>query len=204
MTEDRWWRGFDAVVCESLSAGSRVLDVGCGGGGLVRRLVEAGFDAVGVDPRAAASPCLVAKRVEEVNVGEVGRFDAVTAVMALHHVELERVLAALSRLLRRDGRVLVSEFAWERYDGRAAWWLESHDRAAADHSVGSWRREHGDLHTGETVRAALADAFSEEQSTPRPYLARMLDASELEGEEETLIGEGALPALGWWFFGRAR
>ena len=34
MGDDRWWRGFDAVVAGAVAPGSRVLDVGCGDGRL--------------------------------------------------------------------------------------------------------------------------------------------------------------------------
>ena len=55
-TPDRWWRGLDVAIVEALPSGARVLDIGCGGGGLVRHLSAAGLDAVGVDPRAPDAP----------------------------------------------------------------------------------------------------------------------------------------------------
>ena len=148
MGDDRWWRGFDAVVSDAAAPGSRVLDVGCGDGGLVERLVASGFDAVGVDPQAPPRPRLIRERVE--HLGSIGRFDVVCAVMTLHHVELDPVLAAIGRLLRPGGRLLAYEFAWEAYDERAASWLARHDRSGADNSVTAWQLEHADLHTGAT------------------------------------------------------
>jgi SAM-dependent methyltransferase len=146
--DDRWWRGFDAVVSDAAAPGSRVLDVGCGDGGLVERLVASGFDAVGVDPQAPPRPRLIRERVA--HLGSIGRFDAVCAVMTLHHVELDPVLAAIGRLLQPGGRLLAYEFAWEAYEERAASWLARHDRSGADNSVTAWQLEHADLHTGAT------------------------------------------------------
>jgi SAM-dependent methyltransferase len=199
VADDRWWPGFDAVILDSVAVGSRVLDVGCGDGALVDHLAANGLDAVGVDPRAPARPRLIQERVEQ--VGSIGHFDAVCVVMALHHAELEPVLAAIVRLLRTGGRVFVDELAWEKFDERAASWLAAHDRSGADNSVTGWQLEHGDLHTAATIRSALYDAFGLRSETQRPYLARMLGIHELEHEERAMIADGALPALGWWYCG---
>ena len=202
MSDDRWWRGFDAVVVDAVAPGSRVLDVGCGDGGLVERLAACGFDAVGVDPQAPRRPRLMQERVEQ--VGEIGRFDAVCAVMTLHHVELDPVLAAIVRLLRPGGRLLAYEFAWEAYDRRAEAWLARHDRSGADNSVKAWQLEHADLHTGATLRSRIGDVLDLRRETPRPYLARMLGQHGLEDQEQALIADGALPALGRWYFATAQ
>jgi hypothetical protein len=78
VTGSRWWQGLDTIVAAALPAGARVLDVGCGDGGLVDRLTELGFDALGVDPAAPARPRLVREAVEHVR--DLGAFDAVTVV----------------------------------------------------------------------------------------------------------------------------
>jgi SAM-dependent methyltransferase len=194
---DRWWRGlgFDAVILDSVPTGSRVLDVGCGDGSLVEHLAANGLDAVGVDPHGPDHPRLIREPVE--HVASIGRFDAVCAVMALHHADLGPVLAAIVRLLRPRGRLLVCEFAWEKYDERAASWMAAHDDSDTDSSVEGWRLEHADLHTGSAIRSALDDAFASRDETEGPYLACMLSKPELEPEERTLISAGELPALGW-------
>lgn len=202
MADDHWWRGFDAVILDRVAAGSRVLDIGCGNGGLVKRLSASGLDALGVDPRAPAHPRLIQEPVEQVR--SIGQFDAICAVMALHHAELDEVVPAIRRLLRANGQLFVSEFAWELYDERAASWLALHDVSDADNSVTGWRLEHGDLHTGATVRTRLTSAFELNEETERPYLARMLGRGELEAEEQAMIAEGALPALGRWYFAERR
>jgi 2-polyprenyl-3-methyl-5-hydroxy-6-metoxy-1,4-benzoquinol methylase len=199
VTSDLWWRGFDALLLGALSARSRVLDVGCGDGGLVERLAAHGLDAVGVDPNAPARPRLIRERVEEVSA--IGRFDAVCSVMALHHSDLERVIRAITQLLRPGGRLFVSEFSWEGYDERAAAWVAVHGGST---SVEDWQAEHGDLHTGAVVQAALAEAFEPLSLTERPYLARMVGKPTLEREEQRSMEEGALPAFAWWYCGVAK
>ena len=48
MADSRWWKDFDAVLAAAVPAGSRILDVGRGDGGLVDRLAELGFEVFGV------------------------------------------------------------------------------------------------------------------------------------------------------------
>jgi SAM-dependent methyltransferase len=202
MGDDRWWRGFDATVAAELAPGSRILDVGCGDGGLVERFVELGYEALGVDPKAPAHARLLQTRLEDAD--HLGRFDAITAVMALHHADLEAVVPALRRLLRVDGWLFLSELEWNAYDERAAAWLAANDPSEADNSVAGWIGEHDDLHTGATMRAALSAAFAPVADVPRPYLARMLGRHGLEAGEQALIDAGAMPALGFWYVARPR
>lgn len=200
MADDRWWNQLDAVIAATLPANSRVLDLGCGDGGLVDRLTELGLDAVGVDPRAPNRPRLVRGRVE--HAMGLGEFDAITAVMALHHAELGAVVPLLVRLLRPHGRLFVYEFGWDCYDERAAEWLTGHDPSDADNSMAGWWREHGALHSIPTIRRALSARFEPTLQIPRPYLARMLGQPDLEAEEHALVDAELLPALGHWYFGR--
>jgi SAM-dependent methyltransferase len=200
MADDRWWKDLEAVVAAMIGSGSRILDVGCGDGGLVERLTELGFDAVGVDPRAPAHPHLIQAQVQSAT--ELGKFDAVTVTMALHHSELPEVVQAIKEQLHPGGLLFVSEFAWERYDERAAAWLAEHDPSDNDNSVAGWHREHGDLHSWATVRQTLSDGFTCMLEVDRPYLARMLRRRELELDEHALIDARLLPALGIWYLAR--
>jgi SAM-dependent methyltransferase len=203
MGGDHWWQEFDAVLAASLPAGARVLDLGCGDGGLVDRMAELGFDALGVDPRAPDHLRLIRQRIEQV-VG-LGEFDAITAVMALHHADLDAVVPAIGRLLRPRGRLFMYDFGWDCYDDRAAKWLASHDRSDADNSIAGLRREHGKFHTIPTITQALSARFEPTIHVPRPYLARMLARPDLEAEEHALIDAQLLPPLGLWYIaGNAR
>ena len=196
MADSRWWKDFDAAVAAALPAGARVLDVGCGDGGLVDRLGEFGLDALGVDPAAPAHPRLIREPAEQVQ--RLGVFDAVTAVMVLHHAELDVMTAAVTRLLRPQGRLFVYDFDWDAYDDRSAGWLATHDPSQADNSVAGWRHEHRDLHTRATIKEALHTRFELLLEVRRPYLARMLAREDLEAVERTLIDVQTLPALGFW------
>jgi SAM-dependent methyltransferase len=200
-TDDRWWRGFDDAILDALPANARVLDVGCGDGGLARRLALGGLDAFGVDPRAPAEPRMIQEPVE--SLGDVGTFDAVCAVMSLHHADLEPVFAALTRLLRPRGQLFVYEFAWAAYDQRAASWLAERDASGADNSVTGWHAEHADLHPASAIRAMITETFDLEIEVERPYLARMLRAHHLEREEQAMIDDCRLPALGRWYVARS-
>jgi SAM-dependent methyltransferase len=119
--------------------------------------------------------------------------------MSLHHAELEPVLAAIARLLTPGGLLFAYELEWESYDERAAAWLAEHDPSDADNSVSAWQVEHTDLNTGAATRAALEGFFDVRSDLPRPYLARMLGMRDREAEEQALIADGSLPALGRWY-----
>ncbi len=200
MADSRWWKDFDVVLDAAVPGGSRILDVGCGDGGLVDRLAELGFDASGVDPAAPSRRRLLRQRVEDAQ--HLGGFDAVTAVMSLHHAELQAVVPALAKLLRPRGSFFMYEFSWDAYDDRAAAWLAEHDQSAADNSVPGWWHEHRRLHTSATMKRALYAHFEPVLEIRRPYLARMLGRHDLEAIEHALIDARMLPALGFWIIAR--
>ena len=186
-----------------LPAGARVLDVGCGDGGLVERLVERGFDAHGVDPAAPADhPRLTRGSVED--LAPDAAFDAATASMSLHHGDLGAMLPAIASLLRPGSPVHVVEYAWDEYDERAAAWVAAHAEPDADWSVATWRAKRADLHRGATIAAALASAVSDVTEARTPHLARALGRGDLEDEERALIAASKLPALGRRYVGYIR
>lgn len=121
-------------------------------------------------------------------------FDAITAVMVLHHAELDAVVPALTRVLAPNGRLCLYD------DERAATWLVEHDPSDADNSIAGWLHEHRELHTISTIRQALSARFVPTLEVMRPYLARMLSRPDLEGEEHAMIDAQKLPALGFWYF----
>lgn len=98
----------------------RILDVGCGSGGLAVRLAAAGFDVTGVEPRAEAieaarriAPEVFFVQAQAETLPEsIGPFDAACMVNALHHVAPAEMRNALSRVLsvlRPGGELLVIE-----------------------------------------------------------------------------------------------
>jgi 2-polyprenyl-6-hydroxyphenyl methylase/3-demethylubiquinone-9 3-methyltransferase len=103
-------------------AGSRVLDVGCGGGLLAEALARAGARVTAIDLapgmievarlHAAESALAVDYRLvsaEQVAAAEPAGFDVVTCMEMLEHVpEPAAMTATLARLLRPGGALFVS------------------------------------------------------------------------------------------------
>jgi SAM-dependent methyltransferase len=103
-------------------AGKDVVDIGCGGGGLVRELAAAGARATGVEispeqvaPALAADPDGVGRylvgRAERLPLPDAS-MDVAIFMRALHHVppgELKPALREARRVLRPDGLVYVAE-----------------------------------------------------------------------------------------------
>jgi len=99
-----------------LESGSRVLDVGSGGGFVTRALIEAGHDAVALDlslraigaAHGVGIPQAVVARGEQLPFAE-DRFDAIVCSEVLEHVnDPAAVVAEAARVLRPGGRFLFS------------------------------------------------------------------------------------------------
>lgn len=97
---------------------SRILDVGCGSGSLVRRLRELGFKrATGLDPFAVNDP----PYVRRCNLNEIdGEWDVVMFHHSFEHMEEPaETLRAVRRFLAPDGRLLIRmpvvNWAWKEY-----------------------------------------------------------------------------------------
>ncbi|NIA28055.1 MAG: bifunctional 2-polyprenyl-6-hydroxyphenol methylase/3-demethylubiquinol 3-O-methyltransferase UbiG [Desulfobulbaceae bacterium] len=102
--------------------GSKVLDIGCGGGILTEAMATAGATATGLD--MAEKPLAVARlhqiesgldinyqqgTAEELASKEAGQYDVVTCLEMLEHVpEPSRVIASAYRLVRPGGEVFFS------------------------------------------------------------------------------------------------
>jgi SAM-dependent methyltransferase len=113
---------FDAIADRlGIGAGTRVLDVGCGAGGFLRRLADRGADATGLD----AAPALLAIARErlpgaDLREGEMeqlpwddGGFDAVCGINAVQYATRPTVAAAEAARVTRSGG-LVAIASWGR------------------------------------------------------------------------------------------
>jgi hypothetical protein len=166
--------GFTEFVLHHLPpAPARVLEVGCGDrGGVVSALVDAGYDAIGVDPRAPAGP-----RFRQMDFREVeGEFDAVVAGRVIHH--LDPLDEAVARLAALAPLLVVDEFAWDLIDPELQAWYEA-ERATRPDAVGpptieQWRWRHPGLHPHDVLLGALRARYDERVLEWLPYFHHWL------------------------------
>ncbi|MBO0904628.1 class I SAM-dependent methyltransferase [Jiella sonneratiae] len=168
----------DVVVAALRFAAARtVLDVGCGGGRLVGRLIREGFDATGVDPaplavetaRRTVPAAGFAEAGAEALPFEAGRFDAVVFMNSLHHVPAERMADALAearRVVRQEAAILIVEPLAEGSYFEAMRPVEDETAirqaagaAIADAVRAGRLRLRGNVVFEETIRFADVDAF---------------------------------------------
>ncbi len=94
-----------------LSAGDRVLEVGCGRGHLTGRLADRGIDVTGIDanPMAAevaGSDRVMTMRAESLEFDDA-TFDAVVSIHAIEHLPLlDTAVAEMARVLKPGGHAL--------------------------------------------------------------------------------------------------
>lgn len=205
------WRFVRAELPE---APARVIELGCGpDGGLVPELRRAGYEAAGVDPEAPAEPGYY--QVEFERYQPPALVHAVVACASLHHVaDLGLVLDKVAAVLRPGGTLVVTEWAWERFDEPTARWCFSrlgpvsnppgwlHRRReewaasglAWDTCQRTWaEREH--CHSGETMLRELGIRFDRRVCERGPYFFHDLVGT-AEIDEQAVIGAGLIQATG--------
>jgi SAM-dependent methyltransferase len=194
---------------------ARILEVGCGNGRLARTLSRAGYEVVAVDPEAPAGRIFRRSRIEDLD--ETRRFDFAVAGLALHHVaSLPVVLDKISGLLRARGRIVVYEFAWDRFDRKTAQWFwlrrsalsppmrrRFGGRSASD-SLRRWRRTFGDLHTYRRMRRELDRRFTPRFFAWSPYLHDFPGDISSEPQERRSIEAGVIQPIGFRYVGQRR
>lgn len=108
------------LVADAKRRGGRALDIGCGEGLLLERLAPHVESVVGIDPdgdaieRArkrlvkASNVSLIAGDFLEMPIPSPGeRYQSVTCVATLHHMELRQALRHMRELLAPGGKLLV-------------------------------------------------------------------------------------------------
>jgi hypothetical protein len=193
------------VLSQLPPAPARVLEVGCGSeGGVTPALAAAGYDVLGIDPRAPDGPLFRRVTLEEL---EPERYDAVVAARVLHHVaDLD---VALDKLAAAAPLLILDEFAWERMDEPTIEWYEGQHRmlalaGAMPHGppdLEEWRREHGDLHRSDLLRRAVDARYRERYFEWRPYLYHWLGGPATFELERMLVDSDLIRALGFRYAG---
>lgn len=111
----------------------RVLDVGCGEGGLVAILAAHADEVIGVDADAGMRERAARRCAELPNVSIAGgdwtclegEFDAITMIAVLHHLDIDRALSDVRRMLAPGGRFLTVGLAPPRGIRDRLWDLAS-------------------------------------------------------------------------------
>jgi SAM-dependent methyltransferase len=121
------------------SAGSRILDIGCGAGDLLPFLPEGeyvGFDASpdyvqAAQARFSRRGTFLCQRVEEPSGLPPTSFDLAAAFGVLHHLEddgARRLFETAGTLLKPGGRLVTLDGCWTNDQSRFARWIISRDR----------------------------------------------------------------------------
>ncbi len=150
----------------TLAHGRDVLDVGCGDGLLAQRLAPFSRSVVGIDPDPSAIRRARARLagVDGVSIVETtladfvsdnARFDLITFVASLHHLDLREALTAAREMLRPGGDLAVVGLS---ANTTVADWLWSALCLPAVRLGSRWHRETRDIGVAvASPREGLAD-----------------------------------------------
>ena len=192
-----------------------MLEVGCGHGELTTALQVAGYEPLGIDPRAPQGDIFRRVLVEDLDPAEE-QFDGVVAVHSLHHIrDLDHALGHVVRLLRPRGVLVLDELGWDLADEATLDWLWNQRRALAAAGHGEapesleavrleWEAEHLGVHGFETLRTAIDAHFEERAFEQTSYLHRKLGGVATDVLEQALVDAGAIQPLGFRYAGVAR
>jgi SAM-dependent methyltransferase len=193
--------GFAEFVLAQLDrTPSRVLEIGCGDGQAALALAAAGHEVTAIDPVAPEGPIFERVTLEEFVPSAL--FDVVVASRSLHHVpDLE---LAVDKIAELAPRLVVDEFAWDRFDERTARWYLAHldgPSKTTQQCLRDWHDEHDGLHGHETLRTEFDRRFREQFFVWRPYLHRYPGVHADERSEQAMIDAGEFDALGFRYVG---
>jgi SAM-dependent methyltransferase len=147
---------FADLLATTLQPGSRLLEIGAGGGELARALADAGHDVVAIDPFPRSEFPVLPTDFESYDA--VGKtFHCIVASLVLHHMpDLDAALKKMRLLLRPAGFVAIDDYGWERLDdatARGVWgkaWRTERPK---------WLADRADLHRSDVMLNALDRHF---------------------------------------------
>lgn len=219
---DRWLEALWPFVRRALPpAPASVLELGCGPqGGYVPRLLDSGYEAVGVDRKAPGGGAF--HQLDFEHYEPPRPVDAVVASRSLHHVhDPAEVARRIAAALRPGGSLVVVEWAWERFDEQTAnWCFERLPPAPAGEDHGwlqrrqaewlasgqpwdtyfpGWAASHG-IHPAGRILRELDERFERVSCEDAPYFfAELGDVG--EPEEQAAMDAGEVRATGIRYVG---
>jgi SAM-dependent methyltransferase len=117
------------LICQSgLKPNSKILDIGCAGGHLIKFLKGKGFKVSGLDISSKAIALCRKRGLKEVYLGDCLKtkfknktFDLLIADNVLEHLENDqKALLEWARILKRGGRLIIIvpafQFLWSQHD----------------------------------------------------------------------------------------
>lgn len=221
MTADaRWLESMWPRVRSFLPAPpAMVVDLGCGTlGGFVPMLLESGYEALGVDPRAPEGGAYRQVEFEHAELDLGGRADAIVASTSLHHVaDPAEVLDKVADSVASGGLLIVLEWDWESFDEPTARWCferlapsgpddwlhRARERWTASGQpwpryIRSWAEEHG-IHPARSLVPELDRRFERIVYERGPYffpVTQATDADELEAIDAGRIRANRIDYVG--------
>lgn len=138
-------RAYCDLALKRISPGESVLDIGCGMGGLLKLLADAGARPTGLTPNPAHAEHirreypelpLIVSGLEQLDTGPYRRaFDVILSMEAFHNVPMEEGLRRVADLMKPDGRWVLVDYYRTRLPAynRSGYPLEDFRAALASH-----------------------------------------------------------------------
>jgi len=142
---ERWLKAtWPFVRGELPNQPANVLEIGCGPyGGFIPRLLREGHRAEGIDPEAPEGRAY--HRTEYERYEQRDQVDVVVASASLHHVvDIGQALDRVKATLKPHGRVIVVEWALERFDEPTAKWCFDRLPIHESDDEAGWLHRHRD------------------------------------------------------------
>jgi SAM-dependent methyltransferase len=184
-----------AFLAAHLPHAARLIEVGCGEGGVAQALQKRGCEVVGIDADADTVARAIARGAPVVHAAwpdfDGEPVDAVAFTRSLHHIgALQPAIRKARDILKPGGKLLIEDFAFDAADAATIdWFVEvvrgrSLDDVSASELLSQlvrsndpaavWLQHHQahEVHPWEAMTRRVAECFSIEQAQSVPYLYR--------------------------------